>query len=63
MTIIEACGDTVRRARHRDDQRGREYFFTPELVGAEVDRKSRGNGLDREEGALSDATEFRPLCA
>jgi hypothetical protein len=25
MTIFEICGDTVRRARHRDDQR-REYF-------------------------------------
>jgi hypothetical protein len=31
MTIIEALGDTVRRARHRDDQRGRAYFFMPSL--------------------------------
>jgi hypothetical protein len=26
MTIIEAFGDTVRRARHRDDQCRRECF-------------------------------------
>lgn len=31
MTIIEAFGDTVRRARHRDDQRRREYFVMPSL--------------------------------
>src|SRR5439155_9693838 len=32
-------------------------------VGAEMDRKSRGNKLDRAEGALTDDTEFRPLYA
>ena len=31
MTIIEACGDTVQRARPRDDQRRREYFVMPSL--------------------------------
>ena len=31
MTIIEALGDTVQRARHRDDQLGREDFFMPSL--------------------------------
>jgi hypothetical protein len=34
MTISDALGDTVRRARHRDDQRAaraREYFFMPSL--------------------------------
>ena len=29
MTIIEACGDSVRRARYRDDHRRREYFVMP----------------------------------
>jgi hypothetical protein len=32
-------------------------------VGAETDRKSRGNKLERAEGVLTDATEFRPLYA
>jgi hypothetical protein len=31
MTIIEAFGDTIRRAQHRDDQRRREYFVMPSL--------------------------------
>ena len=31
MTIFEACGDTVRRARHRDDRRRRGYFVMPSL--------------------------------
>ena len=31
MTNIEACGDAVRRARHRDDYRRREYFVMPSL--------------------------------
>jgi hypothetical protein len=31
MTILEAYGDIVRRARHRDDQRRREYFVMPSL--------------------------------
>jgi hypothetical protein len=34
MTIIEPSGDTVGRARHRDDQRAaraRGYFFMPSL--------------------------------
>jgi hypothetical protein len=34
MTIIDALGDAVPRARHRDDQRAapaREYFFIPSL--------------------------------
>jgi hypothetical protein len=32
-------------------------------VGVEMDRKSRGNKLDLTEGALTDATGFRPLYA
>ena len=31
MTIIEACGDTVPSARHRDDQHRRGYFVMPLL--------------------------------
>lgn len=32
MTIFEACGDTVQRARHRGDQCRREYFVMPSLL-------------------------------
>jgi hypothetical protein len=31
MTISEAFGDTVRHARHRDDQCRREYLVMPSL--------------------------------
>ena len=63
MTIIEAFGDTVRRARHRDDQRRREYFVMPSLsalrwIGSLAETSSIGA-----EGALNNDNGFRPLCA
>ena len=53
------------RPRHRNLQRaswGRVLLHAL-AVGTEMDRKSRGNKLDRAEGALTDATGFRPLYA
>jgi hypothetical protein len=61
MTILETCGDAVRRARHRDDQRRREYFVHALDINFEMDRKSAGNKLDRAEGALTDVNGIRPL--
>ena len=40
----------------------REYSSCPRC-GTGMDRESRGNKLDRAEGALTDATGFRPLYA
>ena len=42
MTIFEAGGDTVRRTRHRDDQRWREYFVMPSLSALRWNRKFHG---------------------
>ena len=65
MTIMEPLGDTVRRARHRDGQhaaRARVVLYAL-AVGTEIGRNCWGNKLDRTEGALIDATGFRPLYA
>jgi len=63
MTIIEAFGDTVRRARHRDDQRRREYFVMPSLSAPRWIENFAETSSNRTEGVLTDATEFRPLYA
>jgi len=42
MTTFEACGDTLRRARHRDDQRRRGYFVMPSLSALRWNRKFHG---------------------
>ena len=51
--------------RHPDVQcaQGRRVFLRAEPIGLEVDRKSRRVKPDREEGALTDVTGFRPLYA